>query len=105
VVEPVAKVVAPAPAPAAAADEAEEEDEEVDDEDVEASLDEILKERLVVEEEEVEDEEVAEPDDRSEGTERVLPKQADEFVCSSCFLVKNTTQLADPAKGLCRDCV
>ena len=77
----------------------------VDDEDVEASLDEILKERLVVEEEEVEDEEVAEPDDRSEISERVLPKQPDEFVCSSCFLVKNASQLADQAKGLCRDCV
>ncbi len=49
---------------------------------------------------------MAEPDDRSgEISERVLPKQADEFVCSSCFLVKNTTQLADPDKGLCRDCV
>ena len=84
---------------AAAAEEAEDEDEEVDDEDVEASLDEILKERLVVEEEEVEDEEVAEPDDRSEVSERVLPKQADEFVCSSCFLVKHTSQLADPGEG------
>src|SRR5208337_4431301 len=66
------------------------------EEDVEGSLDEILKERLVVEEEETEDEEVAEADDRSEISERVLPKQPDEFVCSSCFLVKNATQLADP---------
>jgi hypothetical protein len=107
VADPSAKVVVPAPAPAATAtaDEAEEEDDEVDDEDVEASLDEILKERLVVEEEEVEDEEVAEPDDRSEISERVLPKQPDEFVCSSCFLVKNASQLADSDKGLCRDCV
>ena len=46
-----------------------------------------------------------EPDDRSEGSERVLPKQPDEFVCSSCFLVKHSSQLADPEKGLCRDCV
>ena len=100
-------VVGPSAVPAtpAAAEEGEEEEEEVDDEDVEASLDEILKERLVVEEEEAEDEEVAEPDDRSEGSERVLPKQPDEFVCSSCFLVKHSSQLADPEKGLCRDCV
>ncbi len=97
VVVPVAAVVA--------AEEGDEEEEEVEDEDVEASLDEILKERLVVEEEEAEDEEVVEPDDRTEGTERVLPKQPDEFVCSSCFLVKHSSQLADPEKGLCRDCV
>ena len=96
--------VAVAPTPVTG-EEGEEEEEEVDDEDVEASLDEILKERLVVEEEEVEDEEVAEPDDRSEIAERVLPKQPDEFVCSSCFLVKHASQLADPDKGMCRDCV
>jgi len=63
------------------------------------------EERLVVEEEEDEDEEVPEPDDRSEISERVLPKQADEFVCRSCFLVKNSSQLADPKRLLCRDCV
>jgi Domain of unknown function (DUF4193) len=86
-------------------EEGEEEEEEVDDEDVEASLDQILKERLVVEEEEEEDEEIPEPEDRSEGSERVLPKQPDEFVCKSCFLVKHSNQLADPEKELCRDCV
>lgn len=86
-------------------EEGEEDEEDVDDEDVEASLDQILKERLVVEEEEDEDEEVPEPEDRSEISERVLPKQADEFVCRSCFLVKHSSQLADPQKGLCRDCV
>ncbi len=28
----------------------------------------------------------------------------DEFVCSYCFLVKRTTQLANARKKLCRDC-
>ena len=64
----------------------------------------ILKERLVVEDE-PEDEELADVDDRSEETERVLPKQPDEFVCRSCFLVKHPSQLADKKKMLCRDCV
>jgi len=82
----------------------EEEEDEPEDEDVEASLDVILKERLVVEDE-VEDEELAEVDDRSGETERVLPKQPDEFVCRSCFLVKHPSQLADKKKMLCRDCV
>jgi hypothetical protein len=33
------------------------------------------------------------------------PKQKDEFRCSSCRLLKKNTQLADPAKVLCKDCV
>jgi hypothetical protein len=92
--------------PAAAGDESEEDDEEEpDDEDVEASLDTILKERLVVEEVE-DDEDTPEPEDRTgDGVERVLPKQPGEFVCRSCFLVKHPNQLADRKKMLCRDCV
>jgi len=84
--------------------EDDDEDEEADDEDVEASLDVILKERLVVEDE-VEDDELTDAEDRSEASERVLPKQPDEFVCRSCFLVKHASQLADKKRGLCRDCV
>ena len=82
----------------------EEEEEEPEDEDVEASLDVILKERLVVEDE-PEDDELADVEDRAEATERVLPKQPDEFVCRSCFLVKHPSQLADKKRMLCRDCV
>jgi hypothetical protein len=87
---------------------ADDDDEELDDDDVEASLDVILKERLVVvedEDEEEEEDDAADVDDRADGTGRVLPKQPGEFVCLSCFLVKNETQLADPKKMLCRDCV
>ena len=104
--EDVTAVVEAAPATTERSTEEadEEEEEEPEDEDVEASLDVILKERLVVEDE-VEDEELAEVDDRSGETERVLPKQPDEFVCRSCFLVKHPSQLADKKKMLCRDCV
>jgi hypothetical protein len=63
-----------------------------------------LKERLVVEDE-VEDDEPTDAEDRTEASERVLPKQPDEFVCRSCFLVKHASQLADKKRGLCRDCV
>jgi hypothetical protein len=84
--------------------EDEEEEEEPEDEDVEASLDVILKERLVVEDE-PEDDEATDQEDRTEGNERVLPKQPDEFVCRSCFLVKHPSQLADKKNLLCRDCV
>jgi hypothetical protein len=95
--------------PAAEGDEAageEDDDEEIDDDDVEASLDVILKERLVVEEDEDEDEdEPADAEDRTDGNLRVLPKQPGEFVCQSCFLVKSESQLADRKRKLCRDCV
>ncbi len=37
-------------------------------------------------------------------TVKVLPKQADEFTCASCFLVHHRSQLADPKKMICFDC-
>ncbi len=37
---------------------------------------------------------------------RVLPRQADEFTCSRCFLVHHRSQLAaeDAGMPVCRDC-
>ncbi len=37
---------------------------------------------------------------------RVLPRQADEFTCSRCFLVHHRSQLATERDGqmICRDC-
>ncbi|MEY2469113.1 MAG: hypothetical protein QOF21_1811 [Actinomycetota bacterium] len=95
-----------AAAAAAAKRKAEEEDEEEleVDHDVEATLDEILKERLVVVEEEEEDDEPADTEDRGDST-KVPPKRPDEFVCQSCFLVKHPSQLADAKRQYCRDCV
>ena len=83
----------------------DDDDDEVHDDDVEASLDVILKERLVVEDEDDEEDESPDPEDRTEGSTKVLPKQPGEFVCQSCFLVKHRSQLADKKKTLCRDCV
>ena len=37
-------------------------------------------------------------------TVRVLPKQADEFTCTSCFLVHHRSRLADAAQLICRGC-
>jgi hypothetical protein len=34
----------------------------------------------------------------------IAPRQADEFVCSVCFLVKRRELLADPEHQICRDC-
>ncbi|MDR0990974.1 MAG: DUF4193 domain-containing protein [Propionibacteriaceae bacterium] len=40
-------------------------------------------------------------------TVRVLPRQADEFTCASCYLVKHRSQIATEKDGLfyCVDCV
>ena len=37
---------------------------------------------------------------------RVIPRQADEFTCSRCFLVHHRSQLAEERKGqpICREC-
>ena len=37
---------------------------------------------------------------------RVLPRQADEFTCSRCFLVHHRSQLAKEVKGqlICKEC-
>lgn len=39
-------------------------------------------------------------------TVRVLPRQADEFTCSRCFLVHHRSQLATTSGGqlVCREC-
>lgn len=39
-------------------------------------------------------------------TVRVLPRQADEFTCSRCFLVHHRSQLATSSGGqlICREC-
>ena len=68
-------------------DDDEDDDEDlVDDDDVEADLDRILKDRMVTTEDE-EDEAAEEPEDRAEGGERLQPKQQNEQLCPSCFLL------------------
>lgn len=37
-------------------------------------------------------------------TVRVIPKQADEFTCTSCFLVHHRSRLADATQLICTDC-
>jgi len=97
-------------------EEAEDEEDEVVDleeelhpDDVEEPLDVLLLERtssgLLDEDEYDEDEDDSEGDDRAEPGSRIPPKRPGEFVCRSCFLVKHPSQLADPERMLCSDCV
>jgi hypothetical protein len=97
-------------------EEPEEEEEEAEEseadpieaEPAEASLEELLSKRTDVNVVEDDEETLLDlsRDERMESlTFRAVPKQANEFVCASCFLVKHQSQLADPANNLCRDCV
>ena len=78
-------------------------DEELHPDDVEEALDVVLRERTAkagLEDEEDEEE----PDDRGEGSTRIVPRRPGEFLCSSCFLVLPRHQLADEKAMRCRDC-
>ena len=80
--------------------------EEEEDVGVETSFEELAKRAEDVEEDE--DDvilDLAPGDDKAEAlVEKVVPPQANEFTCRSCFLVKHRSQLADKKKMLCRDC-
>lgn len=79
------------------------------------SLDELLAERAAArrgsDDADDDDDIMALASERTErfyesATARVIPiKDRQEFVCSRCHLVKAKSQLADPQRGLCRDCV
>lgn len=65
----------------------------------------LLKERTTSDR--PEDEEPDDADDdaqRGEGDTKIKPRGADEFLCTSCFLVLPMSQLADGKTDLCRDC-
>ncbi|MGH2732041.1 MAG: DUF4193 family protein [Actinomycetota bacterium] len=72
----------------------------------EASLDEMLAKRSeAAEEEEDSILDLASEETLETLSIRAVPKQANEFVCSNCHLVKHLSQLANPTRELCRDCV
>jgi hypothetical protein len=68
-------------------DEDDDDDDMIAPDDVEADLDTILKDRLVAANDEGGEDEEDEPEDRSESSDRLQPKRADEQLCPSCFLL------------------
>ena len=85
-----------------------EEIEDVADEaDVELALDEVLAETIRRDTTPEDDDEAptTEIDPTHDPSDILLPKQDDEFRCTSCRLLKKMSQLADKQKTLCRDCV
>lgn len=90
-------------------DEEDEEDEGVPGAgDEEASLDEFVSKAKETSDPDEEEDSLLDltREERLESlTIRAAPKQANEFVCTSCRLVKHQSQLADVKRELCRDCV
>jgi len=71
----------------------DDEDEDVDPDDVEADLDAILKDRIAATpDDDEEEDEVIETGVDSDGTERVAAKTAEEFTCTTCFMIVHPRQ-------------
>jgi len=79
----------------------EDDEDEVDPDDVEADLDAILKDRIAAADED-EDEEEEEVAPRAADTpDGVIPKRANEFTCTGCFLLVNRGQFGPPGDLRC----
>jgi hypothetical protein len=73
--------------------EEDDDEDDVDPDDVEADLDTILKDRIAAADDDDEDEELEEqPRNAPEAPDGVVPKRANEFMCTGCFLLVNRGQ-------------
>lgn len=85
-----------------AAEDEDDDDDIIAPDDVEADLDTILKDRLVAADDDGGDDEEDEPEDRSESSDRLQPKRADEQLCPSCFLlVRNSAPICPVGDDEC----
>jgi hypothetical protein len=94
----------------AAVDDDDDDDDDIDDDDEESddAVDEETEESLdvLLAREQGDDESLVRLDDEPrDGLVSVIETiSADEFTCTSCFLVKRRAQLADEKKMICLDC-
>jgi len=80
----------------------EDDDEELDPDDVEADLDTILKDRIAAADEEEDEDELEEaPRAAADAPDGVIPKKANEFVCTGCFLLVNRGQFGPETDMQC----
>jgi len=80
----------------------DDEDEDVDPDDVEADLDAILKDRIAATpDDDEEEDEVAETGPDADGTERVAAKSAEEFTCTTCFMIVHPRQFGRKGNLTC----
>jgi len=83
-------------------EEDDDDDDELDPDDVEADLDAILKDRIAAADEDEDDEDEAEaPPKAADTPDGVVPKRANEFMCTGCFLLVNRGQFGPEGNLQC----
>ncbi len=83
-------------------EEVEDDDDDADPDDVEADLEQILRDRIAAAADDDDDDEVEVVDPRAaEAPDGVTPKKANEFVCPGCFLLVNRGQFGPSDKMIC----
>ena len=84
-----------------ASEDDEDDDEDLNPDDVEADLDAILKDRIAAGTDEDDEDEGAEDRTDAEGGERVAAKSAEEFTCSTCFMIVHPRQFGRAGHLVC----
>ena len=82
------------------ADEEEDDDEDVHPSDVEADLEEILRDRIAASDDDEDDEEDDSPGE-VKPTLFVAPPRSDEWTCNQCFLIVSVTQFGSRSNPIC----
>lgn len=82
-------------------DEDDDDDDVLDPDDIEADLEEILRDRIAAadDEDDEEEEEAPLPSERTVGS--VAPKRADEWTCPGCFLIVSASQFGSRDNPTC----
>ena len=77
----------------------DDDDEDVHPSDVEADLEEILRDRIAASDDDEEDEEEA--PGQAKAAPSVAPPRSDEWTCNQCFLIVSMTQFGSRANPVC----
>jgi hypothetical protein len=77
----------------------DDDDDEVHPSDVEADLEEILRDRIAASDDDEEDEE--EDAGEAKTTTVVAPPRSDEWTCNQCFLIVSVTQFGSRSNPVC----
>ncbi|MYH00550.1 MAG: hypothetical protein F4144_13835 [Acidimicrobiaceae bacterium] len=78
----------------------DDDDEEVHPSDVEADLEEILRDRIAASDDDEEDEEEEAPG-QTKAAASVAPQRSDEWTCNQCFLIVSVSQFGSRANPVC----
>ena len=81
--------------------EDDDDDEEVHPSDVEADLEEILRDRIAASDDDDEEDEEEEAPGPAKAAPSVAPPRSDEWTCNQCFLIVSMTQFGSRESPVC----